>query len=66
MVLQALALHALSAYFGVLSATLDVAYSHKINTQSACLRQLIMEVVHFTSHKVSLLFDHGLELHEKA
>jgi hypothetical protein len=40
-----------------LSATLNVAESHKINTQSACLRQLI---------KVSLLFVHSLELHEKA
>jgi hypothetical protein len=34
-----------------------VAESHKINTQSACLRQLI---------KVSLLAAHSLELHEKA
>ncbi len=33
------------------SATPGVAESNKINTQSACLRQLIMEVVHFTSHK---------------
>jgi hypothetical protein len=40
-----------------LAATLDVAESHKINTQSARLRQLI---------KVSLLFAHSLELHEKA
>ena len=39
-----------------LSATPDVAESHKINTQSACLRQLI---------KVNLLFDRNLELHEK-
>jgi hypothetical protein len=39
-----------------LSATLDAAESHKINTQSACLRQLI---------KVSLFFAHSLELHEK-
>jgi hypothetical protein len=48
-----------------LAATLDVAESHKINTKSACLRQLVIEVVHITSHKVSLLFDHRLELHEK-
>ena len=40
-----------------LSATPDVAEGHKINTQSACLRQLV---------KVSLLFAHSLELHEKA
>jgi hypothetical protein len=39
-----------------LAATLNVAESHKINTQSACLRQLI---------KVSLLFARSLELHEK-
>jgi hypothetical protein len=38
-----------------LSAALNVAESHKIKTQSACLRQLI---------KVSLLFAHSLELHE--
>jgi hypothetical protein len=39
-----------------LSTTPDVAESHKINTQSTCLRQLI---------KVSLLFAHSLELHEE-
>ena len=39
-----------------LSAAVNVAESHKIKTQSACLRQLI---------KVSLLFAHSLELHEK-
>ena len=40
-----------------LSAAVNVAESHKIKTQSACLRQLI---------KVTLLFAHSLELHENA
>jgi hypothetical protein len=47
-------------------AGLDVTESHKFNTRSAGLRQLIMEVIHLTSHKVSLLFDRNLELREKA
>jgi hypothetical protein len=34
-----------------LSATPDVAGIHKINIQITFLRQLIMEVVHFNSHK---------------
>jgi len=34
-----------------LSATPDVAGIHKINSQFTFLRQLIMEVVHFNSHK---------------
>jgi hypothetical protein len=34
-----------------LSATPDVAGIHKINYQFTVLRQLIMEIVHFTSHK---------------
>jgi hypothetical protein len=33
------------------SATSGVAESHKINAQFTCLRQFIIEVVYFISHK---------------